>query len=217
MRIVCVSDLHNQQPELPEGDCLIVAGDLTHTGEFSELMQSVQWFHKLRNKFDHVAFIAGNHDVCLQNLLDNGKEQELIQRLSAKNIHYLRDSAITINGVTFYGMPWVPQYAGAWNTDDMKSPCDQIPSDVDVLITHSAPRGILDGGMGCPELRSALIRLRNLKLHTFGHCEEFYGRTSLNGVTFCNAALSTRRTDQGVRQPIVVELQTQKSAAAALL
>jgi predicted phosphodiesterase len=45
-RIVCISDTHNQTPQLPKGDVLIHAGDLTNQGSYSELKKTVAWLEK---------------------------------------------------------------------------------------------------------------------------------------------------------------------------
>jgi predicted phosphodiesterase len=45
-RIVCVSDTHNQTPQLPKGDILIHAGDLTNQGSYSELKKTIAWLEK---------------------------------------------------------------------------------------------------------------------------------------------------------------------------
>ena len=47
-RIVCVSDTHGYTPseagfQLPAGDVLIHAGDLTNKGRKSELQRTLQW------------------------------------------------------------------------------------------------------------------------------------------------------------------------------
>lgn len=46
-RFVCVSDTHNATPggafQLPRGDVLIHAGDLTNQGSYSELEKAVKW------------------------------------------------------------------------------------------------------------------------------------------------------------------------------
>jgi hypothetical protein len=31
------------------------------------------------------------------------------------SIHYLRDSGLVIDGVKFWGSPWIPPYAGSFN------------------------------------------------------------------------------------------------------
>lgn len=46
VRIVCISDTHNQTPKLPAGDVLIHAGDLTNQGSEAELKKTVGWLEK---------------------------------------------------------------------------------------------------------------------------------------------------------------------------
>lgn len=46
IRIVCISDTHNQTPKLPKGDVLIHAGDLTNHGSITELRKVVAWLEK---------------------------------------------------------------------------------------------------------------------------------------------------------------------------
>jgi Icc-related predicted phosphoesterase len=75
---------------------------------------------------------------------------------------------------------------------------DQIPYDLDVLITHGPPFGILDqikpGGahLGCEELLKAVEEKRP-KVHIFGHIHGGAG-TFDNGTTrFVNAAFLNER------------------------
>jgi Icc-related predicted phosphoesterase len=103
---------------------------------------------------------------------------------------YLRDSRYEIDGVKFYGSPWVLPWAGAFNlpSEELKEKWDAIPSDVDVLVTHQPPEGILDNGQGCKHLRQTLGRLPNLRLCVFGHVHETSGIQKQNSTVFCNAA-----------------------------
>jgi Icc-related predicted phosphoesterase len=62
----------------------------------------------------------------------------------SKNVHFLGDCGAEINGVKFYGTPWVPIISYSWafegEHDTLKKWFSKIPSDIDVLITHSPPR-----------------------------------------------------------------------------
>jgi predicted phosphodiesterase len=46
-RIVCISDTHNHGPpsgfQLPKGDVLVHAGDLTNQGTYAEIERAVTW------------------------------------------------------------------------------------------------------------------------------------------------------------------------------
>jgi Icc-related predicted phosphoesterase len=58
---------------------------------------------------------------------------------------------------------------------------EKIPSDCDVLVTHTPPFGILDecvhgGRVGCDQLRRCLDEgIISPRLHIFGHIHEQYG------------------------------------------
>jgi predicted phosphodiesterase len=57
-RIVCISDTHNQTSQLPKGDVLIHAGDLTNQGSYTELKKTISWLEKA--DFEVKIVIAGN-------------------------------------------------------------------------------------------------------------------------------------------------------------
>jgi Icc-related predicted phosphoesterase len=65
-----------------------------------------------------------------------------------------------------------------------------IPSDIDILVTHCPPKGILDDGerWGCPILKE-LTDIAEPKIHLFGHCHETSGEKKKSGkTTFINVA-----------------------------
>ncbi|RMD42826.1 hypothetical protein DV735_g2249, partial [Chaetothyriales sp. CBS 134920] len=63
IRIVCVSDTHNQRPEIPPRDVLIHAGDLSDNGSFEEVQAGLDWLAAQPHR--HKILVAGNHDVLL--------------------------------------------------------------------------------------------------------------------------------------------------------
>ncbi|KAG9843632.1 metallophosphoesterase domain-containing protein, partial [Aureobasidium melanogenum] len=69
-----------------------------------------------------------------------------------------------------YGYPYDPLPGHLWD----------IPSDVDVVVTHSPPKGVLDFNTntrrraGCEMLFSAIVKARPL-MHCFGHIHEAWG------------------------------------------
>lgn len=202
MRLVLISDTHGARPEVPVGDLLIHCGDLTHLGSFAEFKSEVAWLKSLPHKYKVI--IGGNHDACTFNLYQAGKEADLRKFLHP--IVYLRDSAYECEDFKIYGSPWIQPYCGIWDTADMREVWQNVPTDTQILVTHTPPQGILDSGYGCPELRKALGKLDSLKLHAFGHVEESYGQTKIDNTLFANAAISTRRGDGGTRKPLAVEL-----------
>ena len=111
------------------------------------------------------------------------------------NITYLHDSAIVYNGIKFYGSPYSPSFHKehwAFNADrgeEISKIWAKIPSDTNVLITHTPVYGIQDEieekykryldedvHVGCEDLLGVIKkRLLELKLHCSGHIHDNYG------------------------------------------
>jgi len=206
IRIVCMSDLHNIPHDftVPDGDILIVAGDICGIGNEEEIKD----FDEFLAAQNHSAklVIAGNHDFLFEDYSPENARKLL------KHAIYLEDDGIDIYGIKFWGSPWQP-YFGGWAFNLPRGPrlasvWEKIPADTDVLITHTPPYGTLDvvngEHVGCRDLSRALKRIRP-RLHVFGHIHQGYGMTERNGTIYVNSSL---RDDeyQLVNQPIVVDL-----------
>jgi Icc-related predicted phosphoesterase len=205
MRIVCLSDTHNQQIETPDGDILIHAGDATIRGTIDEIVEFNYWFAALSHK--HKIFVAGNHDWLFETNLTHART------FLDPSIVYLQDSAVEIDGIKIYGSPWQPRfYDWAFNLNrgrEMAEKWEMIPADTDILITHGPPFGILDrtaygDNAGCEELIKKVTELRP-KAHIFGHIHEGYGRREESGITYINAS-NCDESYYPVNPPIVFEI-----------
>ena len=104
-------------------------------------------------------------------------------------------------------------YGGAFgmsSAKDRKRLYAQIPQDIDVLISHGPPYGILDLApgshlhQGCGELLDAVMRVRP-RLHVFGHVHGAYGVFQTEHTTFVNASLLGLHGDLN-RAPFVFEM-----------
>ncbi|KAI6083114.1 Metallo-dependent phosphatase [Hypoxylon rubiginosum] len=180
--VVCVSDTHNSQCSLPDGDILIHAGDLTQSGSLEELQATVSWLKGQSHIIKIV--IAGNHDLLLDATRPDpgGKAATQRDQIDWGDIRYLQDSATAVickNGrrVNIYGSPKSPQH-GNWafqyrRLDNVWR--NSIPDDTDILVTHGPPRAHLDlTTLGCVYLLRELWRVHPA-LHVFGHVHEGYG------------------------------------------
>jgi predicted phosphohydrolase len=191
MRLVVISDthgLHNHIGSLPAGDVLVHAGDFMNSGLYpEEILSFNHWLAK--QAIQRRVVCGGNHDRLFQ--LAPRLARELLT-----NATYLENTGVTIDGVSFWASPYTPEFlnwAFMYPRGAAAQYWDQIPHDLDVLITHGPPFGILDqiepGGehLGCEELLKAVEEIKP-KLHIFGHIHGGAG-TFDNGTTrFVNAA-----------------------------
>jgi predicted phosphohydrolase len=206
MRIIALSDSHtlHQRVKVPDGDVLVFAGDMGGHGDLWELVSFNKWIGELPHR--HKIVIAGNHDFIFER-----QHQLAVDTLTSAV--YLQDSSITIDGVSFYGSPWQPEFCQwAFNlprSGEQLNLCwSKVPTGVDVLITHGPPNGILDTvrghHVGCEILRVALKRIRP-KIHIFGHLHDGYGRDEVDGTVFANVAICDESYDP-VNRPQVIEM-----------
>jgi len=218
------------EPELPDGDILIHAGDFTFRGRMPEIQQQLYWLGKHVKRYKHVVVVPGNHDFGFENEFIRYREE-----FKAKGITVLNDSGITIEGVNFWGSPITPffhNWAFNRHPEDIEFHWDIIPDDVNVLITHGPPHGILDGvptyhktqighdnhyrpiytkaiahieHVGCPELLERIKTKKQLRLHVFGHIHEGYGQEEHFGIKFVNPSIMDGDYHP-VNKPIIVDL-----------
>ncbi len=207
MRIVIVGDTHGRHDKLGilEGDILLHCGDLCHgmLASQAQLEAADRWLGQ--QKFKTILCIAGNHDRPIQRLV-NGNKTPILH-----NAIYLQDESFVFEGVKFYGTPWIPLLAiWAFYLDDesLRQKWAQIPDDVDVLMTHTPPRGILDfsnftqAPAGCQYLADRVAEIKP-KVHCFGHIHESYGRIDTDETIFVNAAVLAKKE---LNRPVVIDL-----------
>lgn len=224
MRIILISDTHGQgkSVQIPFGDMLIHAGDLTPSGASSEVDAAAKWLASLPHR--HKIVIAGNHD-----LLFEGSPAQATTLLRNAGVTYLQDAGVTVEGLSIYGSPWQPEYMHwAFNVPRGKLAkyWDQIPSGLDILVTHGPPYGILDqrippgkrrfapweeeevfagsDHVGCEELLAAVERARP-RVHVFGHIHRGYGATQNEHTMFYNASVCDDAYNP-VNKPWVIDL-----------
>lgn len=198
MRILHVSDTHNSHKlleNLPKADIIIHSGDVSFSGSDNEVLDFLNWFCDL--DYAHKIFVAGNHDDCLYG--------EQIEGLP-DNCHYLCCSGVEIENVKFWG---VPLFMGdALKEGRTEQIMKQIPQDINVLITHNPPFGILDFddtiNYGCRDLLNAVERI-NPRYHLFGHIHNANGFKKINQTTFVNSAIMNGKYEL-INRPTLLEI-----------
>lgn len=212
LNLVLISDTHglHDQLDLPSGDMILHAGDVSSHGTEKEVKDFLEWFEGL--DYQHKIFIAGNHDFFFEN-----SAKEKITSIIPPSITYLNDSGITIEGVKIWGSPISPWFFDwAFNRQrgtEIKKHWDLIPEDTDILMTHGPVHGILDKtktgvDAGCEELLKK-IDGSNIQLHLSGHIHEGYGERVVNGIRYINASVLDLQYRQ-VNNPVVLPFTLKK-------
>ena len=203
MKIWHITDTHGYHDRLtiPDGIDMII-----HTGDCSnernpflnevEVWKFIEWYKKIPVKMK--LFVPGNHDTSI--------EHKLIQPIDflAADIFILNHEEIVVDNIKFFGSPFTPTFGMNWafmkNRDKLGKLWSTLPNDIDVLLTHGPPLGILDLSENrnyslemCGD-RGLLtyIKKSNVKYHLFGHVHNFKDCINsavkiCNGITFSNA------------------------------
>jgi Icc-related predicted phosphoesterase len=223
MRITVISDTHTKHHQLTNdligGDLIIHAGDISSMGYFEEIKDFCNWYESL-NQYDNSVFIAGNHDWGFQ---DNKVQiNSLID--SYEWITYLEDSKLTFVNkeatemCSIWGTPWQPEFHNwAFNLPrngwELQEKWMRIPSDIDILVTHGPPFGILDvssyGNVnaGC-ELLLEAVKVKKPKIHIFGHIHSGFGYQYVDGTHYINASMLDERYNYS-RKPLTFDWNPQ--------
>jgi Icc-related predicted phosphoesterase len=227
MQITVISDTHGQHDRIKSlnkplinevdgaGKMIIHAGDITEDGSEAEVRDFLRWFAKLPHQYK--IFIGGNHDLFLEQ-----SSMVTIGKMIPKGVYYLNNSGLIVEGLRIWGSPVTPYFLGmAFNKKrgvEIKKVWDSIPPWTDILITHGAPAGIMDGGFGCEDL---LERVKEItpQYHLFGHAHGQSGNNKVGETTFINAAMVDSPDPleiinyKIIAEPIVFEYHPKKKKA----
>jgi Icc-related predicted phosphoesterase len=254
MIIDCISDLHGHYPKLEGGDLLIVAGDLTARDEPEQYLNFTEWLNNQSYKQKiviagnhdnclqsgvtvfHNPSLASQmipiYGVDVKYLCDSGTEFHYYdERFPEEDEGFLPSGKRTLK---IWGSPWTKTFedmnpnckAFTFETEEeLASKFSLIPDDVDILVTHGPPQGILDQvingydreippnpykkSAGSKSLRRIMGRVKP-KLWVMGHIHEGYGEfkdKTLSGIEyhFVNASLVNEHY-QPVNKPVRVIL-----------
>ncbi len=188
IKIDCISDLHGHYPKLYGGDLLIIAGDLTARDTDEQHRDFILWISNHQKHdfpYKKIIYIGGNHDGFLD---PKNKRYGAIKTPEEWNIEYLCDSGTEFQGLKIWGSPWSLTFPGinhkctafTGTEKELEKKYDLIPDDIDILITHGPPYGILDKvknrNVGSLSLAVKIGHMENPpKLWVCGHIHECYG------------------------------------------
>ncbi|KAJ5772871.1 hypothetical protein N7457_007767 [Penicillium paradoxum] len=179
--IVCIANTYRERPEIPYGDILIHAGDLTTEGSLAELEITLSWLHAQPHPLKIV--IAGRSDWYLDHLKIGGRRWRLGDRPMVQwgDIIYLEHQQITVNcadgrQIHIFGSPYSPLTTPslAFQYPRTADIWEYVPGDIDVFVTHTPSYTHLDSLRGCQHLLDRIWKYPP-RLHIFGCSLENYG------------------------------------------
>ena len=222
MRVMVTSDTHGRHRELElDGiDLLLHCGDVSNAGTPRELLAFLGWVEEVERQGTRVLATPGNHDRCLdpgiwgdEHLLDRSPCFHVDRTLDLAQVHPSFSGRIHLS-------PWTPTFGYGWGYNADRGEAIRrywraIPDELDVLLTHGPPRGVLDRTFlgvdaGCGEL-AEVVAQRRPRWHCFGHIHEAYGIHRGERTTFVNCSL------EGGGAPLVFDVPGQDWAQARVL
>ncbi len=182
MKCWLISDTHGCHAELripTDVDVVIHCGDESKAREAwkneVEARDFFEWFSAL--EIPHRIFIPGNHSIAI--------EQGLVRPEDYPAIRFLIHERVSVQGLRVFGTPYTPRYhdwAFMRDPEELDELWQSIPDDIDVLISHGPPNGILDRTLDFQTHRPVHVGSQSLtrhvmhriqpKLHAFGHIHD---------------------------------------------
>lgn len=236
MRIVHFSDWHGNKYDLPHADLYVCTGDmLKNYPDFDDedLIFRIIPSRESTNQRNHVRKHAGsyrnlfaNRDAPVVCVRGNHDFTDLADLFGGDVWEVTDDPArtTTVQGVKVGGCRGIPFIIGCWSDElmedgrsckppvvrapvgDFRDVVAKVPDDLEILVTHAPPHGILDE-FGQEHIGSTAIRSHinqqlfrsdkqlSLKAHLFGHIHEACMVKSEVGIVFSNAATSFQIVD----------------------
>ena len=207
MRIVHFSDWHGHWRDLPAADLYICTGDMlrNHTArsgrsivvateeglQQKELGRAGNLRKFLGSPDSPVVVVRGNHDYVDLGPSFGGEYFE-VNKDSSRFVEYV---GLKIGG--YRGAPPVDGWIDGLLPQEMESALSTIPPDLDILVSHGPPKGILSGIYGSQVyhdwFQTRFKQGQRLPgICCFGHIHECGEKTTKRfGVYFINASLGS--------------------------
>ena len=208
-KIFAFADTHGRHRELEipgNTDILVCAGDVCDAGNEMQLRDFFAWFAGQPAKYK--LFVPGNHDLPFDIAPQHAAGY------IPQGVTFIENGGVMLGGVHFYVLPVRPWLHGHGQIPYLILPdfgistipglhgeipnlihghgrqIPNLPKRVDVLVTHGAPKGILDeNGRGCPILRQLVTGVKP-GIHIFGHFHRTGGKYETVGkTTFYNVVV----------------------------
>lgn len=198
--------MHTYHPALkiPENiDVAIFSGDCSNPRDpysnEQEVLNFIEWYGMIKT-IPFKLMTAGNHDVSIE------RKFVTREKIESKGLIYLENESVELeinDGISeerrklkIYGSPMSPSFGEGWAYNRKRNKLNDlwqtIPTDSDIVVTHTPPKGALDLSFdragklefcGCNALAKRL-RVINPILSLFGHIHSMKGIDNAGYVKF---------------------------------
>lgn len=210
-----ISDTHGEHEALavPDVDMVIHCGDESNNGNAwfnePESREFFGWYGAL--PIPNKVFVPGNHSTAI--------EKGLVKPTDYPAVHFLIHQQLEWSGLKLFGSPYTPTFFD-WAYMRERSELDEvwatIPDDIDILMTHGPPKGILDVTrdmesenmihVGSKSLRKHVEQRIKPLYHAFGHIHDEqsvqnFGQVQYNETLYMNCSccnLAGRLKNNGI-------------------
>lgn len=160
---------HHRALQVPEdADIIICAGDAVEDdlrgGEYDDF---ISWFGAFPAKWK--LFVPGNHELSFSR----NRYKTIVEQFEEAGILVLQDAVEYCDGVAIGSI-----------SKDSRIADEDIPDDIDILVTHWPPYGILDNDLGSLDILNFVLKAQP-GWHLFGHIHETEGQQFQLGSTIC--------------------------------
>jgi len=212
IKICAISDLHGriEKLDIPPCDLLLIAGDIA-PDKGRNLHSQANWYRfKFRNWLNRqpakeVVAVPGNHDyIC------DSAERGLLYRHSLP-CHLIWDECVEVFGYKIWCSPWSLHFSQGYvfniDEDGLYKHIRHCPEDVDIILSHSPPKGILDvsagENVGSGSVLNRIYEVQPL-LVVCGHIHCQYGLSQAGDSLVINGSVVDSH-NKLAKEPIVLE------------
>jgi Icc-related predicted phosphoesterase len=185
MKLWLISDTHNRHKDLripSDIDAVIHCGDESESGNEwlnePEARAFFDWYSML--EIPHKLFVPGNHSTAI--------ERGLVKPSDYTDVQFMIHGRTHLNELAVFGTPYTPKFFN-WSfmreRKDLDIVWSSIPEEIDILVTHGPPKGVLDVTRDFDTLESIHVGSQSLTkhvtqrikpmLHAFGHIHDERG------------------------------------------
>ena len=185
---VCVmSDTHARHRSLllpaSGADVLVHAGDHANWKTSARNTRDFNaWLGEIAGRFPVRLVCCGNHEISMDKAGSRAERAAMVP-----NARYCEGETVVVGGgISIFFAPWTPSRNFTFRANAFQRSPDQLaelllpcPDNVDVLVTHCPPLGVLDmhrngHRMGSREVLDCVHRVLP-SVHLFGHCHDDSG------------------------------------------